>query len=107
MASQLKDGQASPEQLFPAVEDPKEEPPKGEGKPGKTRTPKAGLSVPPSPPSSLLPRAATPDQLAEIRLGILEKGIDLELILKEWQVKSLEELDEESAGKVKEWLARQ
>lgn len=46
-------------------------------------------------------------QLVAIRLGCLDKGVDLELILKQWQVSQLEELDGASALKVREWLTGQ
>ena len=60
-----------------------------------------------SPPTSLLPRAATPEDLEAIRLTCLEKEIDLELILQKWQVSRLEELDGASAQQVREWLKGQ
>ena len=41
--------------------------------------------------SSLLARAATPEDLEAIRLTCLEKEIELELILEKWQVSRLEE----------------
>jgi hypothetical protein len=47
--------------------------------------------------ASLLAGAATPEDLAAIRLTCLEKEIDLELILEQWQVSRLKELDEDSA----------
>ena len=43
-------------------------------------------------------------QLEAIRLGCLDKGVDLELILQKWQVSRLEELDGASAQQVEEWL---
>ena len=39
-------------------------------------------------------------QLEAIRLGCLDKGVDLELILQLWQLSRLEELDGVSAHKV-------
>jgi hypothetical protein len=63
--------------------------------------------VTPSPPASLLPRAATPEDLEAIRLTCQEKEIDLELILEKWQVSRLEELDGPSAQQVQEWLTGQ
>jgi hypothetical protein len=106
MVSQLKDGQATSEQLFPAVEAPEEAPKEG-GKPKKTGSAKGEA---PKATASLLcapPHAATPEQLEAIRLGCLEKGIDLELILEKWQVSQLEELDEDQAQQIQEWLKRQ
>jgi hypothetical protein len=106
MASQLKDGQATAEQLFPLLAAPEEQPqeePKGKrGRPVKAVGPKT------SPlPANLLPRAVTPEQLDRIGLGCLEKGVDLEAILQQWQVNRLEELDHDSAQQVLEWLESQ
>lgn len=110
MASQLKDGQATAEQLFPSVEVKKapshKEPPKEEPKGKRRRPAKAEVAVT-APPASLLPRAATPEQLEAIRLGCLEKGVDIELILTEWHVTRLEELDDASAQQVVEWIESQ
>jgi len=117
MASQLKDGQASAERLFPALtasHQPAPEAPKGK----RGRTAKAASLAPPrtSPAQRHLDhslkgpaplRAATPEQLEEIRIGLLEKEIDLELVLEQWQVARLEELDEDSARGVQEWLEGQ
>ena len=83
MASQLKDGQATAEQLFPAVEA------KGEDRPQEETNEKRSClakpaplkSLPPSPPPP--PRAATSEQLEVILADCLEKKIDLELILTE------------------------
>jgi hypothetical protein len=104
LASQLKDGQVTAEQLFPARVAPEEkakEEPKGKrGRPAKAEMPVAASA-------SLLPQAATPEQLAAIRLGCLEKGIDLELILQQWQVGRLEELAADRAQEVREWLKSQ
>jgi hypothetical protein len=111
MASQLRDGQSTAEQLFPATE-PKEERPRAanpneESKTKRFRAPKAEAPAPPSSPDSLLPQAATPEDLEAIRLTCLEKEIDLELILEKWQVIRLEELDGSSAQQVREWLKGQ
>jgi hypothetical protein len=46
-----------------------------------------------------------PAQLVASRLGCLNKGIDLELILQQWQVSRLEEMDTCRAQQVREWLA--
>ena len=98
LASQLKDGQATAEQLFPAIsarEQPAPEAPRGKrGRPAKA----ASLAP---------PRGATPEQLEEIRLRLMKKGIDLELVLEQWQVERLEELDEARALLVQEWLEDQ
>ena len=111
MASQLRDGQATAEQLFPATEAKEERPkaatPKEETKAKRARAPKAEAPVTPSPPASLLPQAATPEDLEAIRLTCLEKEIELELILEKWQVSRLEELDGASAQQVQEWLKGQ
>jgi hypothetical protein len=103
MASQLRDGQATAEQLFPLVESkPEPVPEASKGKRG--RAGKAEAKVSPSPPASLLPRAATPEDLEAIRLACLDKGIDPELIFQQWQVSNLEELDGASAQQVQGWL---
>ncbi len=86
MASQVKDGQATVEQLFPAVEAkvaarPKEETKGQRVSPAK---PAVAKSLPASPPPP--PRAATPEQLEAILADCLEKEIDLELILTEYRV---------------------
>jgi hypothetical protein len=111
MASQLKDGQATAERLFPASEAQEERPKaatsKAETKPKRTRVPKAEAPVTPSSPASLLPRAATPEDLEAIRVGCLDKGIDIDLILQKWQVSRLEELDGASGQQVQEWLKGQ
>jgi hypothetical protein len=111
MASQLKDGQTTAEQLFPSTEATEERPKaataKEETKGKRGRAPKAEAFVTPSTPPSLLPRAATPEGLEAIRLICLEKEIDLELILEKWQVSRLEELDIDSAQQVREWLKGQ
>ena len=111
MASQLKDGQATAEQLFPAIAAKEERPqaatPKEETKVKRGRAPKEEAPVPPSPPASLLPQAATPEDLEAIRQTCLEKEIELELILQKWQASSLEELDGASAQQVQEWLKGQ
>jgi len=111
MASQLKDGQATPEQLFPATEAKEERPkaatPQEATKVKRGRAPKAEAPVTPSSPASLLPRAATPEDLEAIRLTCLEKEIELELILEKWRVHRLEELDGAGAQQVQEWLKGQ
>jgi hypothetical protein len=111
MASQLKDGQATAEHLFPATaakeERPKAATPEQETKAKRGRAPKAEAPVTHSPPASLLPRAATPEDLEAIRQTCLEKEIDLELILQKWQVSRLEELDGASIQQVQEWLKGQ
>ena len=111
MASQLKDGQATAEHLFPATaateERPKAATPKEETKAKRGRAPKAEAPVTPSSPASLLPRAATPEDLEAIRQTCLEKEIEQELILQKWQVSRLEELDGASTQQVQEWLKGQ
>ena len=66
MASQLKDGQATAEYLFPASEAQEERPkaatPKGETKPKRARAPKAEAPVNTTPSASLLPQAAAQAQ---------------------------------------------
>ena len=83
MASQLRDGQATAEQLFPATEAeerPKAATPKEETK-GKTAPGPQGRGArDPLPASSLLPPAAAPEDLEAIRQTCLEKQIELELI---------------------------
>jgi len=106
LASQLKDGQASAEQLFPLLE-AQEKPPPEAPKAKKSRAAKTEVPATPPPPSSLLPGAATPAQLEAIRLGCLDKGVDLELILQQWQVSQLEELEADRAQQVQEWLEGQ
>ena len=111
MASQLKDGQATAEHLFTATaakeERPKAATPKEENKGKRGRGPKEEAPVTHFPPASLLPRAATPEDLEAIRQTCLEKEIDLELILQKWQVSRLEELDGASIQQVQEWLKGQ
>jgi hypothetical protein len=111
MASQLKDGQATAEHLFPATETKEDRPKaatsKEETKVKRPRAPIAEAPVTASPPTSLLPQAATPEDLEAIRLTSLEKEIELELILEKWQVSQLEELDGPSAQQVQEWLKGQ
>jgi hypothetical protein len=111
MASQLRDGQATAEHLFPALEvretQPPAETPQKVPK-GKRRLPaQAPRPVTAAPPTGLLPRAATPEDLEAIRLECLDKKIDLELILEKWQVSHLEELDGASAQQVRDWLKGQ
>jgi hypothetical protein len=111
MASQLKDGQTTAEQLFPALAateaQPTAAPPKEETKGKRGRAPKVEAPVPPTSPASLLRRGATPEDLEAIRLTCLEKEIALEVILEKWQVSRLEELDGASAQQVQEWLKGQ
>jgi hypothetical protein len=111
MASQLKDGQATAEHLFPPYEAQEERPktatPKEETKGKRARAPKAEAPVNTTPSASLLPQAATPEDLEAIRLTCLEKEIELEVILEKWQVSRLEELDGASAQQVREWLKGQ
>ena len=111
MASQLRDGQATAEQLFPATAAqearPQAAPPKEEPKGKRPRAPKAQAPAPPAAPTSLLPRGAAPEDLEAIRQTCLDKEIDLELILEKWQVSNLEELDGASAQRVQEWLKGQ
>jgi hypothetical protein len=106
MASQLKDGQATAEQLFPPIES-KVAKPKKESKTKRGGTAKSeeskSLPLSPSPAS----RAATPAQLQAIRLGCTEKGINIDMVLKDRQVSQLEEMDFDSAHAVQKWLANQ
>jgi hypothetical protein len=106
MASQLKDGQATAEQLFPLLaavqEQPQEEPKGKRGRQVKVTGPKTAPL-----PANLLPRAVTSEQLERIGLGCLDKGVDLEAILQQWQVNRLEELDGDSAEQVLKWLESQ
>ena len=106
MASQLKDGQATVEQLFPPVES-KKEPLQEETRLKRGRVPKPTGPAAQGSPGDLLPREATPEQLETIRLGCMEKEIDLELIFKEWHISSLEELDYARAQQVREWIESQ
>jgi len=110
-ASQLRDGQVSAEQLFPATEAKAERPKaatsKEEPKVKRPRAPKAEAPVTASPPTSLLPQAATPEDLEAIRLTCLQKGIELEVIFEKSQVSRLEELDGPGAQQVREWLKGQ
>jgi hypothetical protein len=111
MASQLRDGQVIAEHLFPATE-AKEERPKAatskeETKPKRARAPKVEAPVNTTPSASLLPQAATPEDLEAIRLTCLEKEIELEVILEKWQVSPLEELDGPSSQQVRDWLKGQ
>jgi hypothetical protein len=83
------------------------EPTPKESKGKKGRSAKGEKPGTPAPPASLLPLAATPGQIEEILQGCLEKGIDLELILQQWQVSRLEDLDEHQVHQVQEWLEKQ
>jgi hypothetical protein len=106
LASQLKDGQATAEQLFPWVESPPESLPK-DGKGKKGRPLKGEKPGPQTPPPRLLSLTATSPQLEKILQGCLDKGIDLELILEQWQVDKLEDLEEHQVHQVQEWLETQ
>ena len=106
LASQLKDGQATAAQLFPEVAAAPEPPPK-DGKGKRSRPAKGEKPGAPVPPASLLPLVAMPEQLEKILQGCLEKGIDLELILQQWQVDKLEDLDDHQVNQVQEWLEKQ
>ena len=67
MASQLRDGQVTAEPWFPATEAKEERPkttaPKEETKPKRARAPKVEAPVNTTPSASLLPQAATPEDL--------------------------------------------
>jgi hypothetical protein len=106
LASQLRDGQASPEQLFPPVESSPESPPK-ENKGKKGRAAKGEKPGALSPPASLLPRGATQAQVEEILKECIDREIDLELVLTQWRVDRLEDLDEGQVQQVREWLINQ
>jgi hypothetical protein len=101
LASQLREGRATAEHLFPGLAA------KEKTKSKRGRAAKAEVPGTPSPPASFLPRAVTPEDLEAICLGCLEKKIDLELILQQWQISRLEELDGDGALKVREWLESQ
>jgi hypothetical protein len=111
MASQLRDGQVTAEHLFPAIEAKEERPktttPKEETKPKRARASKVEAPLNTTSSASLLPQAATPEDLEAIRLTCLEKEIELEVILEKWQVSRLEKLDEASTQQVREWLTGQ
>ncbi len=106
MASQLRDGQTTAEQLFPVIAS-KEEKPQEESRTKRARTakPEASKSLPLAPDPT--PRAATAAQLQAIRLGCTEKGIDIDLVLTDHQVTQLEELDFDGAQAVQKWLDSQ
>jgi hypothetical protein len=106
LASQLKDGQATAMQLFPEETTPPEAPPK-ESSRKKGRPAKERKTATPAPPASLLPATATPAQIEGILQECLDKGIDLEVILQQWQVSTLEELEEDQVKQVQEWLKGQ
>jgi len=78
-----------------------------ESKGKKGRPAKGEKSETPAPPASLLPQTATPAQIEGILQACLDKGIDLELILQQWQVSRLEDLDEDQVLRVQEWLKSQ
>jgi hypothetical protein len=106
LASQLKDGQATAAQLFPPVESYPEPPspksPRKQGRPARGKKPGTSAAS-----ASILPLAAAPAQVEGILLTCLEKGIDLELILRQWQVDKLEDLDDHQVHQVQEWLKSQ
>jgi hypothetical protein len=106
LASQLKDGQATAAQLFPPLKERKECP---QGKPrGKRgRAAKVAGSGNPAPSASLMPQPTTLERLEAIMEATLEKGVDLELILQQWQVSRLEDLDDRQVHQVQEWLKSQ
>ena len=106
LASQLKDGQATAEQLFPPLRTGKSDP-QGKPKGKRSRAAKGENPGTPSPSASLLPQAATSESLEAILEATLEKGIDLELILQQWQVSRLEDLDDRQVHQVQEWLKSQ
>jgi hypothetical protein len=117
LASQLRDGQATPEQLFPEGPTPAPPPPAA-AKAKKARAPKtpetaAGAPAPVQRPLGNgatgpgSPGPASPQQLEDIRLNCLAKGVQLELILEQWRVQQLEDLDEATAQEVQAWLDQQ
>ncbi len=88
LASQHKDGQATAGQLFPE-EAQVSEPSPPDKKGGKGRAAKKEKARPQAGPASL------------------DKGIGLELVLEQWQVKRLEDLEEDQLKQVEEWLKSQ
>jgi hypothetical protein len=106
MASQLKDGQATSGQLFPEAP-PAPEPPPPDKKNKKGRPSHKKKPETPTGSASLLPPATTPAQLEGILQECLDKGIDLELILTQWQVSRLEDLTPDQIHQVEEWLEGQ
>ena len=106
LASQLKDGQATAAQLFPPLEDRKECS-KGKSRGKRGCAAKVAESGNPSPSASLMPQPTTLERLEAIMEITLEKGIDLELILQQWQVSRLEDLDDRQVHQVQEWLKSQ
>jgi hypothetical protein len=106
LASQLKDGQATAMQLFPEETAPPEAPPQASPR-KKARPAKKGKSVIPASPGSLLAPSATPPQIEAILQECLDKGIDLEVILTQWQVSTLADLNEDQIKQVQEWLEGQ
>jgi hypothetical protein len=81
--------------------------PRKEAKGKKARPPKGEQTGVTPSPASLLPLTASPAPLEALLQGCLEKGIDLELILQQWQVSRLEELEEHQVQQVREWLKTQ
>ena len=61
----------------------------------------------PQPNEPAVDLRATPAQVEEILQTCLDKGIDLELIFKQWQVSRLEDLEENQVQQVQEWLEKQ
>ena len=106
MASQLKDGQATAGQLFPEATPAPESPPPDQ-KDKKGQAPHKKKPKTPAAPASLRPPSATPAQIEGILQECLDKGIDLELILEQWQVSRLEDLDGDQVHQVLEWLQGQ
>lgn len=66
-----------------------------------------GRAQAPPAPAALLPLAGLPSPMEEILQTCLEKGIDLELILQQWQVDQREDLVDEQLNRVQEWLRNQ
>ncbi len=106
LASQLRDGQATAAQLFPPVEPQPE--PRAPSHKRKQGQPAPGKKSPAqAPPGSSVPPAARPAQVERILGRCLEKGIDLAVILEQWQVSQLEDLEEHQVHQVQEWLQSQ
>lgn len=117
LASQLKDGQATAEFLFPLVETqaapepkPKVEKPK-RGRPKKDE--KSEVEESPAPvqenPATVTTALLTPDQGRRIEellknRGVMEAGIDAKSVCYSYDVKNIESLDPEQAANVIGWL---